>query len=102
MKLRILFTNFHREVALLLLLLAAMGEKSKYHPEGLGLLMGWESQRLPLSESDSSVVRTGSTPKCDSLSSGTNPVHWCLMPESISLGHGRGQKLHKGWVLSGS
>lgn len=102
MKLRILFTNFHREVALLLLLLAAMGEKSKYQPEGLGLLMGWESQRLPLSESDSSIVRTGSTPKCDSSSSGTNPVHWCLMPESISLGHGRGQKLHKGWVLSGS
>lgn len=70
--------------------------------ETTGALIAWESQRLPLIGSGSSIKMTGSSPTCASSSLDSNPVYWHPVPEPISLGHGRGQELHKASVLSGS
>lgn len=65
--------------------------------EATGAFVVWESQRLPLIESGSSIKMTGSSPKYASFSLASNPV-----PVPISLGRGRGQELHEARVVSGS
>lgn len=65
--------------------------------EATGAFVVWESQRLSLIESGSSIKMTGSSPKYASSSLSSNPV-----PEPTSLGRGRGQELHEARVVSGS